>query len=298
MTHPQGHLVLIDASGMLHRANSVGRKEQNEAGTEIGMTKIFGSMLMKLIHKMGKGKVPPTAVAVIFDPARENTWRREISPAYKANRPEYDPDFLAQLPLVREMCQRMGLGVGLSETHEADDMIAAYAQDGIEAGMNVAIISADKDLMQIVRKGIMQYNPQSETWFNTKGVEAKMGVPSHQIRDMLALMGDEGDGVKGAPGVGPKTAAKLLAEHGDLETVLRMADTVKSEKIRLALIDNRDQILLAQRLVSLDVDGCERPFALGDLRAPDRFKAGEAMSAWQESVLMTYAPETESPTPT
>ena len=298
MSAQKPHLILLDGSGFLHRAWSVAPRERNAAGLEIGATKTFSMMVMKLLHRMDKGRIPPTGVCVFLDDGgRDQTWRRAISPAYKANRPDHDPSLLAQIPVIQEMCEAIGLRTGMVATHEADDLIAAYAEDGHAAGMNVGVISSDKDLMQIVRKGIMQFHPQTEKWFNSAKVEEKFGVGPELVADSLALTGDASDGVAGAPGVGVKIAAKLLREFGSLEELLANAEHIRTPACRKAVMENADTVRLARRLVSLDAVGCPRPFSLDAVTSPDPRFVWDQMEAWKADRLATLVPGGDAPRP-
>lgn len=291
------HMVIIDGSSMFRRGFSVAKKEQNQNGVEIGAADLFSKMMLKIMHQMRKGRIPPTNIAVFFDPPRENTWRRDIYPEYKANRDDYDPDYLSQLPIIREMLDEIGVKHATPEKHEADDIIAAYALDAHAQGFNIGIVTTDKDMMQIVKPGIMVFNPQSDKWFNSAGVEAKMGVPPSKIVDFLALTGDAGDGVPGAPKVGPVGAVKLLNEFKDLEEALNNTDAISSKISKKSLSENAEQIRMSKRLVTLDVEGCPREFSISDTSFPDPFEAGKKVEEWANLVLPFLEPEEEAHSP-
>lgn len=291
------HAVLIDGSGLIHRAWANAPREQNRNGAEIGATRLFGKMVLKLLHRMNKGAIPPTHVGMFFDPAHEGGWRRQISAAYKADRPEKDADLLSQYPMIREMCEAMGIKSGLCDTHEADDMIAAYVTDSREQGIKVSVLSSDKDLMQLVQKGVLQFNPASETWFNAAAVAEKFGVGPELVADSLALSGDKSDGVAGIPGIGPKKAAALLREFGSLPELLSNVHLIKNDKQRALIEANAEVVRLARQLVSLDSAGCPRPFDISAATAPDPFSAGKAYEVWTETRLPDLGPMTDSPSP-
>lgn len=278
------HITLIDASNMMQRAWAVAPKEKNDAGEEIGAARVFSRMVGKLIRRMGNGNVPPTAIAFFFDPSRDGTWRRGVSPTYKAHRSPQDPDLTSQFALIRTMCGELGMAHGLCDTHEADDMIAAYVKDAGEAGFKVSIISNDKDMLQLVRPGVMQFKPMSDEWFNAKRVEEKYAVTPDVFVDYLALVGDDGDGVKGAPGIGPKSASTLLGEFRSLDEILAHPELITRPSWRKSIEENADQIRMAKTLVSLDADGCDRPFLLRDAVLGSVRDLGQALWDWEQKI--------------
>lgn len=293
--HP--HAILIDGSGLIHRAWAMAPKEKNAVGSEIGATRLFGKMMLKLMHRMEKGKIPPSHIAVFFDPEHAGGWRRGLSADYKANRPEKDPELTSQNTAMRDLCDAMGVTWGLCDTHEADDMIAAYAEDARAEGMKVSIVSSDKDLMQLVRKGVMQFNPFSEVWSNSEKVTEKFGVGPEQVADSLALSGDDSDGVSGVPGIGIKRAAALLREFGSLDELLKNTHLIKNEKQRVAIETHAEAVRLARKLVALDSEGCPRPFPLAQAESPDPFTAGKSYQDWTETRLTTFGAPDESLSP-
>lgn len=281
----QHHLCVIDGSNMLHRAWAMGRPRARAGdGLEVGATWLFSQMLVKLLRRMDAGPVSPSHVAIFFDPPRADSWRREVSETYKAHRDEMDPVLRAQIPLMVEACEAIGMAVATAPRHEADDMIAAYTEDAVARGARVSIISSDKDLMQLVRPRVMQMNAASDTWFNEAGVEKKFGVPAQRVGDFLALAGDASDGVPGAPGIGPKSAAALLLEFGDLGALLGGAERIERASWRRIITENREQIRMSRMLVALDADGAPRPLSERDMRAPTAGFAGRAHQ-WREDVL-------------
>ena len=175
----------------------------------------FATMLRKLIadHK-------PEYIAASFDLAGP-TFRDEIAADYKANRAPMPSDLAEQVPLVREACEALGVPVLTSERFEADDVIGTLAMQAHAAGFDVAIVTGDKDFFQLVGDSIRVYNPRDEgTWFDAPGVVEKFGVRPDQVVDVLALMGDSIDNIKGVPGIGEKGARELIATHGTLDTLL------------------------------------------------------------------------------
>lgn len=279
------HICLIDGTNMLRRAWSVADRKQDADGNEIGASILFAQMLRKLLRRMAAGRIPPTSAAIFFDPDREDNWRRDISPDYKAARPETDQDLAAQIPLMRGICAAAGISQGLAARHEADDLIGAYALDAHAAGMAVSIISNDKDLMQLVRPGIVQFNPISETWVNQKKVWERFGIPPRLLPDMLALIGDKGKGVPGAPGIGEETARGIILQamaHASktggavpescLDLILdecQNPEIVARPSARKSLMENGDAVRMSHKMSLLDTTGAPRPFALRDTRLPD-----------------------------
>lgn len=172
-----GHSCLIDGSNLLHRAWAVAPKRSRPSdGAEIGAVQVFSGMILKLLRRMGQGRHPPTHIAVFFDPPRADSWRREIFPAYKADRPETDPELRSQILMMRALCTAAGLAEGLARRHEADDLIATYAADAASRGEFVSILSNDKDLMQLIGPRILQYDGVRERWINTAAVRERFGV--------------------------------------------------------------------------------------------------------------------------
>lgn len=294
------HLCLIDASAMFRRAAFVAesKKTINAQGTDVGATKIFSTMLLKLMRTMEDGKFPATSILACFDPSSRNSWRRALSADYKAKRPALDPGLAAQTSLMKEMCTEMGIAMGTCDTHEADDMIAAYTEDAVAAGWRVSIISSDKDLMQLVRQRVFQLTPGNDGWMTPPKVEDKFGVSVEQLGDYLALMGDATDGIEGAKGVGKKTAAAMLNEIGTLEHILNNPQLITREKIRMEIEANADLLRLGRALVTLDAVGCPRPFTLGEIKAPRVQQAEARLKDWMATRLDTFVVETgDSPSP-
>ncbi len=201
------------------------------------------------IWKTTKARDAPTHVAVIFDHSSK-TFRNDIYPAYKANRPELPEDLRPQFPLTREATRAFNIACIETEGYEADDIIAALSCKARDAGGAVTIVSSDKDLMQLVGDGVEMLDPMKNKRIGPDEVFEKFGVPPNRVVDVQALSGDSVDNVPGAPGIGIKTAALLIQEYGDLETLLDRAAEIKQPKRREALLDNVDQIRISKRLVA------------------------------------------------
>lgn len=282
----QGHLCVIDGSNMLHRAWAMGQPRQRADGLEIGATHLFGQMMMKLMRRMLGGSRPPSHIAIFFDPSRETTWRREVFAAYKADRPAMDQALADQIPLMKQLCAAMGIAHATAPTHEADDLIAAYAVDAVARGDFCSVVSTDKDLMQLVRPGVMQLNTVQDRWFNERAVEEKFGVPPHLLADLLALAGDKVDGIPGAPGIGAKSACALITQFGSVGSILRRSGEIERASWRRIIEENRQIIRMSRTLVALDHAGAPRPLSLAVLQAPSQEKAYHGLETFRARALV------------
>src|SRR5215831_17170624 len=254
------HVFLIDGSSFIFRAyfamfkaaQSRGRSFTRSDGVPTGAVLTFCNMLWKLLRE-GLNGVMPTHVAVVFDYSG-TSFRNEIYANYKGHRPDPPDELVPQFPLMREAVRAFGLIPIEQEGFEADDLIATYARVALEAGADVSIIAGDKDLMQLVRPGVMMFDPMpgNERRIGAQEVAEKFGVPPAKVPEVQALIGDSTDNVPGVPGIGVKTAAQLINEYGDLETLLQRAPEIKQEKRRQALIESAEVARLSKRLVVLD----------------------------------------------
>jgi len=213
------------------------------------------------------GSDAPTHAAVIFDYSGK-TFRNDLFPAYKANRPPAPEELVPQFPLTREATRAFNVSCIEIEGFEADDIIGTLSCQAREAGGRVTIISSDKDLMQLIGGGVEMLDPMKNKRIDREGVEEKFGVGPERVVDVQALAGDSVDNVPGAPGIGIKTAALLINEYGDLDTLLARAEEIKQPKRRQALIDNIDQIRVSRDLVKLDCD-MELDFSLDSLEVQE-----------------------------
>ena len=265
----RNHICLIDGSNMLHRANSVApRRERIFDGMNVGTVALFTDMMINFMNKMLKGKSCPSHLAVFFDPPRENSWRREVYAGYKANREPVEHELLFQIELMKAFLNDVGIANDTAPKHEADDLIGAYTEDAVKKGYQVSIISSDKDLMQLVRPGVLQYNCQQKKWFNSNAVLEKFGVQPERLGDYLALVGDSADGLHGAKGIGAKSAPELLKEFGDLEGILLNVEKLKKPSWRKSITEGKDELLLIRSLIEIDVLRSPRRFDLADLVFP------------------------------
>ncbi len=247
------HLHLIDGSGYIFRAyHALPPLTRKSDGLPIGAVSGFCNMILKLIAD-GREADAPTHLAVIFDHSAQ-TFRNEIYPEYKAHRPEVPEDLRPQFSLIRDATRAFNLPCIEKEGFEADDLIATYATQARDAGGRVTIISSDKDLMQLVGGGIEMFDTMKNRHIGPEEVEEKFGVGPDRVIDIQALAGDSVDNVPGAPGIGVKTAALLINEYGDLDSLLARAEEIKQPKRRQTLIDFADQIRISRDLVTLKTD--------------------------------------------
>ncbi len=261
------HLHLIDGSAFIFRAyHALPPLTRKSDGLPVGAVAGFCNMLQRYIEDHS-GPDAPTHVAVIFDYSGKS-FRNEMYDQYKANRPPAPEDLVPQFPLTREATKAFNIACKEIEGFEADDIIATLACQARDAGGRCTIISSDKDLMQLVGDGVEILDAMKNKRIDRDGVHEKFGVGPERVVDVQALAGDSVDNVPGAPGIGIKTAALLINEYGDLESLLDRAEEIKQPKRRQTLIEKREQIELSKRLVQLDCD-MELDFTLDDLEVRD-----------------------------
>src|SRR5512136_931057 len=248
---------LVDGSGQFYRAFHAIRGLATSRGLPTNATYGFTTMLRKLLEDE-----KPEHVAVLFDPPGR-TFRHEQYAEYKANRPSMDSDLAVQVPYIRRVCEVLRMPIVEVPGWEADDVIATLARQAVAQGWKVVVVSADKDLLQLVADDVLVLNPGREgsgsTRFDRGAVEAKWGVPPERIVDVLALVGDSVDNVPGVPGIGDKGARDLVREFGTVESVLEHADEVKRAAYREGLKVHREEALLSKRLVTLRTDAPVEP---------------------------------------
>lgn len=283
---PGDHLFLVDGSNFIFRAyfqsiNQDRKYLSRSDGLPSGAVRLFATKLFQFVREGVLG-VKPTHLAIVFDKT-ENSFRKALYPAYKGNRSEPPADLIPQFPLMREAVRAFGLIPVEQDVYEADDLIATYARQAREAGADVLIVSADKDLMQLVRPGVAMYDPASGDASKGKGFRAErkigepevveyFGVTPDKVVDVQALAGDATDNVPGAPGIGIKTAAQLIGEFGDLETLLARAGEIKQPKRRETLTNPEvvEKVRISHKLVTLVDDvAVETPLADLTLSQPD-----------------------------
>ncbi|MEA1014217.1 DNA polymerase I [Sphingosinicella sp. LY1275] len=256
------HLYLVDGSSYIFRAFHRLPPLTNRHGLNVGAVYGYTTMLWKLAESLHK-QDGPTHLAVIFD-ASSKTFRNEMYDKYKAHRPPPPPELIPQFPLIRDATRAFSLPCIEEEGLEADDIIACYAKAALREGWNVTIVSSDKDLMQLIEPGLDMLDTMNDRRIGPDYVIEKFGVPPEQLGEVLALMGDSVDNIPGVPGIGPKTASKLIIEYGDVEAVLAAAPSMKPSKMRDNLIEHADNARLSRELVRLVCDS-PLPEPLGDL---------------------------------
>jgi DNA polymerase-1 len=276
------HLILVDGSTFIFRAyHALPPLTRKPDGLPVGAVSGFCNMLWKLLQE---GLTPeegdePTHFAVIFDHSAQ-TFRNEIYPEYKAHRPDPPEDLVPQFGLIREATRAFSVHCIEQEGFEADDLIATYAREAAEQGARVTIVSGDKDLMQLIGPKVGMIDTMKNKTFGEAEVFEKFGVGPDKVIEVQSLAGDSVDNVPGVPGIGLKTAALLINEFGDLDTLLAKADTIKQNKRRENLIEFADQARISRQLVTLKQDvpvevpvgeltvtGIDGPKALGFLKA-------------------------------
>ena len=260
---PTNRLILVDGSGYIFRAFH-GLPMMNRAdGTPINAVFGFTKMLMKL-----SSDLQHSHIAVIFDAGRR-TFRNDIYPDYKANRSEPPDELVPQFALVRDATNALGLPAIEMAGFEADDIIASYARLAAEAQMDCVIISSDKDLMQLVNPHVSMLDPMKQRPIGADEVVEKFGVTPDRVIDVQALAGDSTDNVPGVPGIGVKTAAELINQFGDLDTLLAQAETIKQPKRRENLVTFAEQARISRQLVQLKND-VDLPLSIDQLASQPR----------------------------
>jgi DNA polymerase-1 len=270
MADGAGHLILIDGSGYIFRAFHALPPMTRGDGTPVNAVFGFTNMLARFM-KDHTG----THLAVVFDAGR-TTFRNRLYDQYKAQRPEPPAELIPQFKLVRDATAAFGVPSIELEDWEADDLIATYARIGAEAGMSVTIVSSDKDLMQLIRPGVVMLDPIKQKILGPAEVMEKFGVAPDKVVEVQALMGDSVDNVPGVPGIGPKNAAELIQSFGDVEAVLAAAPGMKPSKRRDNLIAYAEAARISRKLVEL-CDTAPAPLALETLGAapPDHARLSD-----------------------
>src|ERR1700726_3909324 len=253
-------------------------------GLQVNAVLGFCNMLWKLLRDMPEDN-RPTHLAIVFDKS-EITFRNKLYPDYKAHRPPAPDDLIPQFPLIREAVRAFDLPCLEQGGFEADDLIATYAREAGERGAPPAIVSSDKDLMQLVTDQVTMLDTMKDRRIGIAEVIEKFGVPPAKVVEVQALAGDSTDNVPGVPGIGIKTAAQLIVEYGDLETLLFRATEIKQPKRREALIENAEKARISRKLVLLD-DKVDLEVPLDDLtvQEPDARKLVAFLKAMEFSTL-------------
>ena len=245
------HVFLVDGSSYIFRAyHALPPLNRKSDGLQVNAVLGFCNMLWKLLRDMPPDN-RPTHLAIIFDKS-EITFRNKLYPDYKAHRPPAPDDLIPQFPLIREAVRAFDLPCLEQGGFEADDLIATYAREAGERGATATIVSSDKDLMQLVTDKVTMFDTMKDRRIGIAEVIEKFGVPPEKVVEVQALAGDSTDNVPGVPGIGIKTAAQLIVEYGDLETLLMRAGEIKQPKRREALIENAEKARISRQLVLLD----------------------------------------------
>ena len=245
------HLYLVDGSSYIFRAFHRLPPLTNKHGLNVGAVYGYTTMLWKLADSLNKAD-GPTHLAVILD-ASESTFRNQMYDQYKANRPPPPPELVPQFPLIRDATRAFSIPCLEEDGLEADDIIACYTKAAVAAGWQVTIVSSDKDLMQLIEPGVDMLDTMNDRRIGREEVIEKFGVPPEQVGEVLALMGDSVDNVPGVPGIGPKTASKLIQEFGDVEAVLAAAPEMKPSKMRDNLIEHAEKARISRRAGRADL---------------------------------------------
>ena len=284
---------LIDGSSQMYRAYHAmrGGGLTGPGGKSTHAVYIFVTMLRKLIADHA-----PQYIAASFD-LPGPTFRSEMATDYKANRSPMPPDLAEQIPWVHEACEALGVPILTFERFEADDVIGTLAEKAVDAGFEVAIVTGDKDFFQLVHDGITVYNPKEDgTWFDAEGVKEKFGVTPSQVVDVLALMGDSIDNIKGVPGIGEKGARDLIATYGSVEELLAHAGEVSNKRYREGLLNHAEDARQSRELARIRTD-VPVPFE------PDavRYRGGSRERCFElfsrlgfRSLVLEYAPTAET----
>ncbi|HML13207.1 MAG TPA: DNA polymerase I [Xanthobacteraceae bacterium] len=285
------HVFLVDGSGYIFRAyHALPPITRKSDGLQLNAVFGFCNMLWKLLRDM-KPEERPTHLAVVFDKS-EKTFRTEMYPDYKAHRPDPPDDLRPQFKYVREAVNAFDIPCLEQDGYEADDLIATYARLASEAGATATIVSSDKDLMQLVTDRIVMFDTMKDRKIGRAEVIEKFGVPPEKVIEVQALIGDSTDNVPGVPGIGVKTAAQLIGEYGDLETLLARAPEIKQEKRRQSLIEHADNARLSKKLVTLD-DQVKLAVPIGDLlvHEPEHKRLVAFLKAMEFNALMRRVAE-------
>ncbi len=279
-------LYLIDGSGFIFRAFHSSPLEafRRSDGVYTNAVNGYCSMLLKMIDR-ARDDGAYDYMAVIFDAARKN-FRNDIYPEYKANRDEPPEELRPQFQLIREATVAFGLPSIAVEGYEADDLIATYAREAEARGIETIVVSSDKDLMQLVREHVRMFDPMKDLVIGEDEVMDKFGVTPDKVVDVQSLAGDSTDNVPGVPGIGVKTAAQLLEEYGDLDTLLARAEEIKQPKRRQNLIEFAEQARISRELVRLK-DDVETDHSIDDfaLKEPDPATVVEFLKAMEFRTL-------------
>jgi DNA polymerase-1 len=254
MTGDRKQLFLIDGYALIYRSYYAFIKNPLKTGSGENTGAIFGftSFLLRILEKYA-----PHYWAVVLD-TQKPTFRHDLFPDYKATREKMPDELRDQIPRIREILSALNVEVLELEGYEADDIIGTLSRKGVSEGLRVVIVSGDKDFCQLVGDDVVLLNPgkrnKPDEWVDESGVVEKLGVPPERVVDLLALMGDSSDNIPGVPGVGRKTAEKLIREFGDMGRLFESIQSVSSKKMREKLEKHHEDAMLSRDLVTLEAD--------------------------------------------
>src|SRR6516165_8919203 len=292
------HLFLVDGSSYIFRAyHALPPLNRKSDGLQVNAALGFCNMLWKLLRDMPPDN-RPTHLAIVFDKS-EITFRNKIYADYKSHRPPAPDDLIPQFAFIREAVRAFDLPCLEQAGFEADDLIATYVRQAGERGATATIVSSDKDLMQLVTDCVTMYDTMKDRRIGIPEVIEKFGVPPEKVVEVQALAGDSTDNVPGVPGIGVKTAAQLIVEYGDLETLLFRAGEIKQPKRREALLENAEKARISRQLVLLD-DKVDLEVPLDDLAVhePDARKLIAFLKAMEFTTLTRRVAEYSQIDPT
>ena len=263
-------LFLIDGNSYIYRAFFAISHLSNSSGVPTNAVYGFTTMLLKIINDY-----KPDNLAIAFDTPAP-TFRHEVYQEYKANRPEMPDSLIPQIPYIKSVVEGFNIPILEKEGFEADDIIGTIAKAWDNKGMEIVIVSGDKDLLQLVSTHITVLDTMKDKRFDPKGVIDRLGVEPEKATDLLGLMGDSSDNVPGVPGIGKKTAVKLIVEYGDINNLLKNLEKISQKKVKENLSKYRDQALLSKQLVTLDTK-VPLEYEIDDFKTsdPDREKLKE-----------------------
>ena len=241
-------IYVIDISSYVFRAYHALPPLSNSKGEPTHAVAGVASMLLKLLREH-----EPQRLIVAMD-SKERSFRKDLYEDYKANRPPAPPDLKQQMVRVREVVEAWGMSPIEAPGFEADDIIATLVAQARDKGLRVVIVSADKDLLQLVGPDVVMYDTMRDKVFGAEETREKLGVEPEQVRDLLALMGDSSDNVPGVPSVGQKTAAKLLEEYGSFEGIYENLESITRKALKAKLTEHREEALASRELVTLRTD--------------------------------------------
>ena len=285
-------LFIIDGNSYIYRAFYAIRNLSTSTGLPSNAVFGFANMLLKVIKEK-----EPDLLAIAFDP-KGPTRRHGEFKEYKAHRPPMPKDLVPQIPYIHDLVRAFRIPVFIQEGQEADDVIATLARCATDAGMDVVIVTGDKDMLQLVGPSVTVYDSLKERTIGPADVEERFGVPPDRVVEIMGLMGDASDNIPGVPGIGEKTAQALIKEHGTIENLLANAHTITRPKLRQSLMDNAGLARLSRELAVLHADiPLEIDFDQLSLKEPDGPALQSILRELEFTSLLKYvttAPEKEA----